>query len=143
MYSTARALVTAIRVKNGFLTHRPNFRWAFRTPLSLAQRIAVGTSEAAFYFAKLVAVSCGSTPFRLLRPFSLLKRGWRIRSRPLKKKAALHYYGKTLPKIILNFATFSMFWVMVPAISLIALLYFFAVNVSTRYLVLYCVKINQ
>jgi hypothetical protein len=31
-----------------------------------------------------------------------------------------------------------MFWVVVPAISLIALLYFFAVNVSTRYLVMFC-----
>ena len=114
----------------------PNFRRAFRTPLSLAKRIAVGTPEAAFYFAKLAALSCGATPLRLLRPVSLLRRGWRIRSRPLKEKAAVHY-GRTYPKVILAFATFSMFWVMVPAISLIALLYFFLVNVSTRYLVLY------
>ena len=61
------------------------------------KRIAVGTPEAAFYFAKLAALSCGATPLRLLRPVSLLRRGWRIRTRPLKEKAAVKY-GRTLAR---------------------------------------------
>ena len=39
----------------------PNFRRAFRTPLSLAKRIAVGTPEAAFYFSAGIGRRCSSS----------------------------------------------------------------------------------
>ena len=67
---------------------------------------------------------------------SLLKRGWRIRERPVRVKPAVHY-GRTLPKIILAFATLATFWCMAPVLSPIALVYFFCVDIGTRYLILY------
>jgi len=113
-----------------------DFREAWKSPVELLKRIAHGTPETSFYFAKLLVFQCGSSPLWLLRAWPFISRGWKTWTvQPPELPAMM--YGWAYPKVMMAFTIMVTYWVYSPIIPCIAAIYFFLVNCAFRYLILY------
>ena len=109
---------------------------AWQSPFHFVKMVGQGTPRVSFYFAKLLAFQCGTSPLWLLRTWPLVSRGFKFYTvQPPELPGML--YGWAFPKVMMTFTIFSTFWVLAPILSFIALIYFVLVQFTFRYLILY------
>ena len=109
---------------------------AWESPFEFVKKIGFMTPNAAFFFAKLLAFQCGSSPLWLLRAWPLLSRGWKTWTvQPPELPGMM--YGWAFPKAMMTFTIFCTFWVFAPLLSAIAFVYFFLISFAFRYLILF------